>query len=576
MLLLSLCASTGRAQTRAVTIAPVVTTTADWREDIDAVVRDIRVLHPDPFTKTGRVRFLREVEDLKAAIPRLTEEQRVARAMQLVALIGDGHTQLLPTSRLFSSWYPFRLYQFSEGVFVTSAHRSAGDLAGAQLLEIAGQPAVRALTDARHLFATDNESGSLERLYAVHNAALMEGLGYASPGGSLRLKFRLRDGTIVDRTVQPTRVTDSTFSGGPPFEWRFRSEMYGMPFGTDSDWVSAYGGLPASAFMTADTTRPLHLIDQRGYMTRALRAGGAYYIRMNYVDDTDLIPFIRKALNEVDSLKPERLILDLRRNFGGDGSVLDEMIHEFIKRESARPWKAMYVLTGPRTFSAAVMLVNEFIKHVPVSLVGEAPASALNHFGDPTTRDYPRTGLRLQVSTLWHQLSSSTDLSEYIGVDAPAPFSFSDYAAGRDPAVDAILRGDEMRSITAIALGEGGRRARSVYRERSAKFGNLGWYAAPRETDLRFACRTLTAAKRTADGLETCILNTEVHPWVWNTWFNLALAQSGPALLKDRVANARCAVAVAPNEHNAEDLKRYIAQKDPKSEVPLPAGCPVR
>lgn len=75
---------------------------ADWRSDIDQIVNDIRLLHPDPFTKTGKLTFLREVERLKAEVPSFTEEQRVVRAMKLVTLIGDGHTQLEPDNPSFA------------------------------------------------------------------------------------------------------------------------------------------------------------------------------------------------------------------------------------------------------------------------------------------------------------------------------------------------------------------------------------------------------------------------------------------------------------------------------------------
>jgi hypothetical protein len=65
----------------------------------------------------------------------------------------------------------------------------------------------------------------------------------------------------------------------------------------------------------------------------------------------------------------------------------------------------------------------------------------------------PKVGLQLEVSALWHQLEDAG--YDIMPVDVPAPFSFADYQAGLDPAVDSILRGDEMRSIALIALEEG-------------------------------------------------------------------------------------------------------------------------
>lgn len=69
---------------------------SDWRHDIDEIVKDVQAIHPNPFFKTGRLTFLRRAEALKANIAALTEEQRVVGAMQLIALIGDTHTQLEP------------------------------------------------------------------------------------------------------------------------------------------------------------------------------------------------------------------------------------------------------------------------------------------------------------------------------------------------------------------------------------------------------------------------------------------------------------------------------------------------
>jgi len=83
---------------------------SDWRQDIDELVKDVQAIHPNPFFKTGRIIFLRRAAALKAALPDLTEEQRMVGAMRLIALIGDTHTQLEPDRPDFGSWYPFRIY----------------------------------------------------------------------------------------------------------------------------------------------------------------------------------------------------------------------------------------------------------------------------------------------------------------------------------------------------------------------------------------------------------------------------------------------------------------------------------
>lgn len=551
-------------------------TVGDWRNDIDAVVSDIRLLHPDPFTKIGKHAFLREVSAFKQAIPALSQEQRVVRMMRLVALIGDGHTMLEPNNPAFAYWYPVRVYEFSDGYFVTSAHKSVADLAGAQVLEIANRPVAEVMKQARTLLSSDNSFGSKERLYAIHNAGLMKGLGYAAPdSGSLKVKFRLRDGKTVERTLDAAKTDHPRYKpNDSSFDWQYRPEMYGMPFGKDEEWTSAYKNLPATAFETPDLSRPPHLTDRKPFGARALPEHDAYYVRTNYVNDTSFVPFFQNVMKEVDAQKPRRLILDWRFNFGGDASKVYLVLQEFIKRAENRPWKELYILTGQKTYSAAILAIAAFIENVPLTVVGEPAPAGLNHFGDWTTRTYNRTGILLNVSTLRHQKSSSDDLSETIVVDAPAPFSFADYSAGRDPAVDAILRGEEMRSIPVIARTDGGATARKIYMERKQKFAGLEWWSAPKEFDLREACDWLNAQKRTADALETCKLNAEIHPYTWNVWYNLAGVQRAAGLMKERLASLRCVAEIAPDNWNVPAIKRLMAQPGNEGGELAP-GCPV-
>lgn len=547
---------------------------ADWRNDIDTIVADLRLLHPDPFTKVGRLTFLREAEAFKKAIPAMTEEQRVVRAMRLVASIGDGHTMLEPHTARFGWWYPVRLYEFTDGYFITSAHKSVADLAGAQVLEIAGRPVEEVMAAARTLVSADNEFNKQERLFAVHSAGLMKGLGFASADGTLQMKFKLRNGKIEERTLTPqSEDTSPQNERLGTFMWQFSREMRGLPFDKPKDWISAYKDLPASAFTPEDPAMPLHLAYFRPYTKRALPLQDAYFIQLSAVGD-GMYTTVKEALNEVDKLKPKRLIIDLRYNFGGDGGWALPAIREFIKRNrnDDKPWKELYVLTGRKTFSAGIMVLDQFLEHTACTVVGEPAGAGFNSYGDHTERDLPKTGLVLHVSTLRHELTRSSDVSEFIPVDVPAPFSFADYGAGRDPAVDPILRGEEMRSIAQIAKADGGAAARKVYLERRARFAAIPWYQPPGELDLRLACDDLLEQKRIEDAMETCKLNTEIHPDLWNTWLNLASAQKAAGQMQERLESLSCVLKTDPNNFNGEEIRGVLREEkgDPEK---VPAGC---
>ncbi len=300
----------------------------------------------------------------------------------------------------------------------------------------------------------------------------------------------------------------------------------------------------------------------------------AYYVQFNQTDDSGMVGYMTEALEEIDKLKPKRLIIDIRLNFGGDGSTAGPMIRQFMRREANKPWKELYLITSPKTFSAAMAILDAFIDHTDVTLVGEPAGAPATFSGDTMVRPYPALGLRLDVSVLIHQLTNSADLRAFIPVDVPAPMSFADYAAGRDPAVDPILAGEEMRSIPTIVRADGGAAARRVYKTRLEKYGDLDWFLPPEELAIRVAVDELLKKKRFEDAIEGAMLNSEIHPYIWNTWYNLGNAQYYAGLVQASFANYQCVVVMEPTNWNVPMLREFFTERkvDPK---PAP-GCPVQ
>ena len=58
--------------------------------------------------------------------PILDDEEIAIEFMRLVAAIGDGHSSIEPTgSPDFGRFYPFRLYRFTDGIFITAIGNTA-------------------------------------------------------------------------------------------------------------------------------------------------------------------------------------------------------------------------------------------------------------------------------------------------------------------------------------------------------------------------------------------------------------------------------------------------------------------
>jgi cytochrome c-type biogenesis protein CcmH/NrfG len=75
------------------------------------------------------------------------------------------------------------------------------------------------------------------------------------------------------------------------------------------------------------------------------------------------------------------------------------------------------------------------------------------------------------------------------------------------------------------------------------------------------------------DALETCRLSTEVHPFNWHSWYNLAQIYKTLGNEQAKLAAYRCVNVVDPDNHNAVAIRELLAQKNAQ-QIPLTEGCP--
>jgi C-terminal processing protease CtpA/Prc len=140
----------------------------------------------------------------------------------------------------------------------------------------------------------------------------------------------------------------------------------------------------------------------------------------------------------MNATKADRLIIDLRRN-GGGNNMLAEPLRRMIVKSRFNQRGALYVLTSPQTFSAAQNFATRLERETEAIFVGEPTGGAPNHFGDAKFAVAPKSQIPYIISTLRWQDSPPFDERGWILPDIPAPPSFDDYASGRDAALGAAL-----------------------------------------------------------------------------------------------------------------------------------------
>lgn len=164
------------------------------------------------------------------------------------------------------------------------------------------------------------------------------------------------------------------------------------------------------------------------------------YVQYNLVEDTPEETVAAFAGRALGLLQPgDRLVLDLRHNRGGDNSRNRALLHAIIRHPELQRPGSLYVLIGPATFSAAMMLALDLEKHTPAIFVGEPTGGRPNHYGDSRKLRLPHTGLTVRVSTLYWQYSDPRDARSAIEPHLVAAPSGAQWLRGEDPAMAAVL-----------------------------------------------------------------------------------------------------------------------------------------
>ena len=416
--------------------------------------------------------------------------------------------------------FQIRFYLFEDGIFVTAAAAEYKDLIGKQVLRIGNFSAAEAAKMGASVKGADNEFGQKEGIQYLVNAVVIHALGITNDKNYLQISYKNNDGSIKQISLRSVQTEEYTSNN-----WMNHGEMY-APTGTET--ITAFKELPAREYRLGRTDLPLHLRERLPYWYVLLEDKKTFYMQFNFVEDyenTTFAGFFQKMFTEMDKIKPEKFILDIRYNSGGDGSLLLPFVHEIIKRDYLDQSGKLFTIIGRKTFSAGVILASLMNEHTKSIFVGEPMGAAFNHYGDAGEIRLPNSKLVLQISRLFHQLSSSDDKSRYVSVDIPAVFDSKTYFAGRDVALDAISSLSKLESIPSLFLANNdSRSAMAEYSRRKNIYKNVPWWRPFSEFEMNKAGYELLAGKRIGDSITAFELNAKYYPQSWNAWDSLAEA----------------------------------------------------
>ena len=395
-------------------------TAAQWREDLRFMAAEMERRHKNLFHTVSREEFAAAVSELEARIPTLQRNEIIVGMMRIAAMVGDGHTRVDPRKdeKFGFPSLPLKLYWFEDGIYVRAAAPEYSNLIGARVEAVGGVPVEEAVRRVSDIASVDNIMGykKFAPLY-LNMPDILHALKMSSrrDAASLTLRKGSRSwtATIPAGQVEPLWPGDTDVSLVTPKGW-VDGRTAPQPI-----WLQA----------PLENHRLIELPDKKVLYAQINEIGG--------IDGQSFAQFGEKIRKQAEATSPRAVIVDFRLAHGGDHSLRHRFVGEMVKIEDEDT--RLFVLPGRGSYSATEAVLVDLSRLTDAVFIGEPAASKPNSYGDGYRMSMPNSGISVRASIYWNQLADAYDISPWTWVDVGTPYTFADYAAGKDPALNAAL-----------------------------------------------------------------------------------------------------------------------------------------
>jgi hypothetical protein len=140
----------------------------------------------------------------------------------------------------------------------------------------------------------------------------------------------------------------------------------------------------------------------------------------------------------LDESGARRLIIDLRLNGGGDFLLGQQFLLPVLQsRPAINRSGGVYVITGPGTFSAAMVNALDLRQKVNAILVGEATGARPNSYSEHGDFRLPNAEVGVSYSIRYYRFGADADSA--VVPDRRIQPTWEHFRSGRDPVVEWIL-----------------------------------------------------------------------------------------------------------------------------------------
>lgn len=392
---------TGQATPAGATEDKLSLTPQQWRQDLAQFATELPKRHPDAFANTPKDKFEAAVAELNGKIEQLNSDEIYVGLDQLANLIGDAHTYVeFPRD---NANLPLDIRRFGDEWRVAVVAAGYEQALGTRVIAIQEVP----LAQARELALTLTPVAETDWLKEVRadgfltTGMALHGLGIVPERNSARYTLAADDGRQV--------VVD------------FKA----LAAGEEPKWVHVAAQLPVSERPVSGSAACTYLREAR-----------TLYCNVRWI--RDLAGPAKEMFETLKREHPDKLVIDLRQNGGGDYNVgLKHLIEPLQKEKDINRKGHLFVLIGANTFSAAMSNAAQFRRMTEATLVGQTIGERPNSYQEVKQFALPNSHFVVRYSTRYYKFVEGTE--NIVAPDKEIAPTWEDYRSGRDPVLDWVV-----------------------------------------------------------------------------------------------------------------------------------------
>lgn len=392
----------GDAKPPAPTEPTLQLTPAQWREDLRFFAEELPKRHVNAFQNISREQFGAEVATLDAKLDHLNGDEAYAGFDRIAQMIGDGHTyvQFPPDSANF----PLDIRQFGNEYRIAAVAEGYESALGARVIKIQDTPIAR-VHDLLFQFTPQAETRNLADARIedfLTMGMLLHAIGIIPDRNTAR--YTLAEDRGHEFNVEAHLLAHAD----PKIKWvlLFKERPLYRQRPGESFW---YSYLPKARTVYCSF---------RGYTNLAENAKG-------------LLELIKQQ-------PPDKLVIDMRLNLGGDYHEGEKYLIDPIRALPNINRKGhLFVLISPYTFSAGMSNAAQFRTLTAALLGGQTIGERPNSYQEAREMRLPNSRLVVRYSTQFYKFVESGE--NIIHPDREIIPSWTNFKAGRDPVLEWVV-----------------------------------------------------------------------------------------------------------------------------------------